>query len=160
MPKLTKQETELRKQQARDLYIKGFDCNTIADILGMAASTISKWADALGFENDRRSRSITLSEMRETILDSFQKLKAGQKPTISPDAAAKYAKAFEQLSDRKRCLPHMFEAYDILTDHLTFRVQSATSKADRERALEVLKIVREVSQQILQDITNESINNV
>lgn len=48
--------------------------------------------------------------MRETILDSFQKLKAGEKPSISPDAAAKYAKAFEQLSDHKRCLPHFFEA--------------------------------------------------
>lgn len=160
MPKLTKQETDLRKQQARDLYIKGFDCATIADILGMAPSTISKWADALGFEADRRARTITLSEMRETILDSFQKLKKGEKPPISPDAAAKYAKAFEQLSDRKRCLPHMFEAYDILTDELTLCVQQARSKADREQALLILKVVREVSQHILQDITNETINNV
>lgn len=160
MPKLTKQETELRKQQARDLYLKGFDCPTIADILGMAPSTISKWADSLGFEDARRARTVSLSEMRETILDSFQRLKAGEKPTISPDAAAKYAKAFEQLSDRKRCLPHMFEAYDILTDHLALRVQAAHSKADRDRALEVLKIVRELSQQILTDITNESINNI
>lgn len=160
MPKLTKQETEQRKQQARDLYLRGFDCHTIADILGLAPSTISKWADSLGFEADRRARAITLSEMRETILDSFQRLKAGEKPTISPDAAAKYAKAFEQLSDRKRCLPHMFEAYDILTDHLALRVQSASSKADRDQALLILKVVRDVSQQILQELTNESINNV
>lgn len=160
MPKLTKQETELRKQQARDLYLRGFDCHTIADILGMAQSTISKWADQLAFEDARRARAISLAEMRETILESFSLLKAGEKPSISPDAAAKYAKAFEQLSDRKRCLPHMFEAYDILTDHLALRVQSASSKADRDQALEVLKIVREVSQQILTDITNESINNV
>lgn len=159
MPKLTKQETEMRKNQARDLYIKGFDCATIADILGMAQSTIAKWAESGNFEDAKRSRSITLAEMRETILDSFQKLKAGEKPAISPDAAAKYAKAFEQLSDRRRCLPHMFEAFDILTDALALRVQQAKTKNDRDRALDILKTVREVSQQILTDLTNESLTN-
>lgn len=159
MPKLTKQETELRKNQARDLYLKGFDCATIADILGMAQSTIAKWAELGGFEDAKRSRSITLSEMRETILESFQKLKSGEKPTISPDAAAKYAKAFEQLSDRKRCLPHMFEAYDILTDVLASRVQQAKGKEERDSALHILKTVREVSQLILTDLTTESLSN-
>lgn len=158
MPKLNKQETEIRRQQARDLYIKGFDIPTIADLIGMAPSTVAKWAELLHFDDDRRARQITISEMRETILDSFQKLKAGQKPSISPDAAAKYAKAFEQLSDRRRCLPHMFEAYDILTDRLTLRVQSAHSKADREAALAVVKIVRQVSQQILTDLIAEQNN--
>ncbi|MBQ0113454.1 MAG: hypothetical protein KBT03_10015 [Bacteroidales bacterium] len=159
MPKLSKQETELRRQQARDLYVKGFDCSTIADLLNMSVTTINKWADLLNFEQAKKARSITLSEMRETILDSFQKLKAGEKPSISPDAAAKYAKAFEQLSDHKRCLPHFFEAFEVLTDRLTLLVQNASSKAEREFNLSCLKHVREESNKILTEITNESINN-
>lgn len=54
MPKLSKQETELRRQQARDLYVKGFDCSTIADLLNMSVTTINKWADLLNFEQAKK----------------------------------------------------------------------------------------------------------
>lgn len=159
MARFTKEQGEQKKQHARDLYIKGFDLETISEIIEVALSTVRRWAKDHDFEKAKQSSFIALSEIRNTILQSFIDLKDGKKPTIKPDEAAKYASAFEKLSDRKKVLSYMYESFELLTDELTKDVQVSKAKKDKEFALVTLKKVREKTDAILTKLTAEALND-
>ncbi len=146
-----------KQRHGKELYVKGFIIETIADITGMAVSTIQRWARDDDWETAKNSSYLALSELRQTILDSFVSLKNGEKPTIKPDEAAKYASAFEKLSDNRKVLSFMYEAFEMLTDELTKDVQNAKSKAGKENALETLKKVRAKTDTILTRLTTQAL---
>ncbi len=158
MARFTKSQTDQKKAHARNLYTKGFELETIAEIIGVALSTLRKWSKDDDYESSRNANFIALSELRNTILKSFIDLKDGKKPTIKPDEAAKYASAFEKLSDRKKILSYMYESFEVLTDELSKDIQTAKTKAEKEYALTVLKRVREKTDAILTKITSETLN--
>ena len=159
MGKFTKIQGEKKRQYGKSLYIKGFDLPTISDIIEVAESTLKKWRDTDKWETARNSAFIALSEIRNTILTSFMDLKDGKKPTIKPDEAAKYASAFERLSDRKKILSYMYEAFEMLSDELTKDIQEAKSKKDKEFALEILKRVRTKTDSIISKLNAETLND-
>lgn len=159
MARLSKEISDRKKQHARDLYVKGFILETIAEITGMALTTVNKWAKEGDWETARQSNYIALSELRQTILESFISLKKGEKPTIKPDEAAKYASAFEKLSDKRKVLSFMHESYEMLTDELTKAVENAKGKAQKETSLMVLKKVRTITDNILTRLTSEALND-
>ena len=78
MGKFTKIQAGKKRQYGKSLYIKGFDLPTISDITEVAISTLKKWRDADGWETARNSSFIALSELRNTILQSFIDLKDGK----------------------------------------------------------------------------------
>ncbi len=158
MARFTKEQTEQKKLHAKNLYTKGFDLETIADIIGLALSTVRRWSLDEDFETARNSNFIALSELRNTILKSFIDLKDGKKPTIKPDEAAKYASAFEKLSDNNKSLSYMYECFEMLTDELSKDIQKAKSKVAKEFALTLLKKVREKTDIILTRLTKETLN--
>jgi hypothetical protein len=153
-------EIERKKQQAKELYIKLFDIQTIAEIIQITPATVTRWAKDNDFETARKSKSISLSELRSAILDSFSELREGKKPKIKPDEAAKYASAFEKLSDKKKTLSYMYEAFEMLTDELSKEVQNASTKKDKETSLSVLKIVRTKTDAILTKLTSDVLNDI
>jgi len=159
MGKFTKIQAEKKRQYGKSLYIKGFDLPTISDIIGAAETTIKKWRDADKWEDARNSSFIALSELRNTILQSFIDLKDGKKPKIKPDEASKYAAAFERLSDKKKILSYMYEAFEMLTHELTKDIQDAVTKKEKELALEVLKRARTKTDTIITKLTNETLND-
>lgn len=159
MAKFTKEIQAQKRTQAKTLYTKGIDLETISEIIGVAISTVKKWYDADNFEQAKSSQFIALSELRNTILESFVALKNGEKPTIKPDEAAKYAAAFEKLSDKKKVLSFMFEAYELLTDEFTKDVQNAKATKAKEEALLILKVVRSKTDAILTKLTSETLND-
>jgi len=158
MARLSKEVSEQKKQHGRDLYMKGFVVEVISEIIGMAATTVRKWAKEGNWELARQSNYIALGELRQTILESFIALKNGEVPTIKPDEAAKYASAFEKLSDKRKVLSFMHESYEMLTDELTKSVQNAKGKVAKEKALMVLKITRATSETIITKLTAEALN--
>lgn len=159
MARFTKDQAAQKVQHAKNLYVKGFDLETISEITEVALSTIKRWAKEQDFETARQSNFIALSELRNTILKSFIDLKDGKKPTIKPDEAAKYASAFEKLSDKKKVLSYMYESFDKLTDEFIKDVQEAKSVKERETCLEILKRVRQKSDSILTKLTAEALND-
>lgn len=158
MAKNTKEINEKKREHAKTLYVKGFSLETIASIIDMSLFTVKKWAKADNFEAIRKSSALSLSEMQRCILDSFATLKEGGKPTIKPDEAAKYASAFEKLSDKKKSIPYFFEAYEALTDAMTQRIEDAKVAKDKEKYLAELKLVRQITTDILNNLINESNN--
>jgi len=159
MGKFTKEQQEQKRHYAKNLYIKGFDIETIADIIQVALSTVKRWYKDESYEAARNSNFIALSELRNTILQSFMDLKDGKKPTIKPDEAAKYACAFEKLSDKKKVLTYMYESFEMLTEELGKDIQKAKTTKDKEFALTILKRVRDKSDLILTRLTNEALDN-
>jgi uncharacterized protein YjcR len=159
MARFTKEETAQKKTYAKELYIKDFSIDTIAEIIGVAASTVKRWAEDEDFETAKQSSFIAISELRKTILQSFMDLKEGRKPTIKPDEAAKYAAAFDKLSDRKKVLSYMYESFEILTDELIKDIENAKNKKDKDFALTILKRVREKTDIIIAKTTDEAFNS-
>lgn len=158
MARFSKEKTEEKKLNGKDLYVKGFDLETISQITEVALSTVKRWYKDYEWDAAKQSRFISIAELRNTILQSFIDLKDGKKPNIKPDEAAKYASAFEKLSDKKKVLSYMYESFDMLTDELAKDVQNAKSKKDKEQALLLLKRTREKTDTILTKLTAEALN--
>ncbi|MEI6898553.1 MAG: helix-turn-helix domain-containing protein, partial [Bacteroidota bacterium] len=85
MAKFTKSQQRQKILHAKDLFIKGFDYMTIADILGISENTLQKWGRENDFAVARQASFIALSELRSIILQSFADLKDGKVPKITPD---------------------------------------------------------------------------
>lgn len=158
MAKNSKEINQRKREQAKTLYIKGFSLETISEITDMSLVTVKKWAKTDNFETARKSYALSLSEMRNCILESFATLKDGGTPKIKPDEAAKYASAFEKLSDKKKSLSYFFEAYEVLTDAMSQRIENTKIVKEKEKYLAELKTVRNITETILTNLINESIN--
>lgn len=149
---------DIQKQKilhAKSMYVKGFDISVIAEILEVSEATVRKWAIENNFESAKQSAFIALSELRNTVLESFIELKEGRKPKIKPDEAAKYAAAFEKLSGKKQVLTYMFEAFELLTEELMKDIQTAKSKADKAEKLLILQNVRIKTDKIITKLSSE-----
>lgn len=156
MAKFTEAEQKKRIEYARQLYCKGFETDVIAEIMGdVSVTTVIRWARENNFELARKSRVIALSEIRNSILDSYADLLDGKVPKIKPDEAAKYATAFEKFSAKKQVLTYMHEAYQLLTEEFMKSLQKAASKVGKEQSLATLKEVRTHMDRVLTRLTNE-----
>lgn len=158
MARFSKNELKQKQLHAKDLFVKGFDYDTIAEILDLSTATVKNWGRREDFENARKTRIISLSEMRNTVLQSFSDLKDGKKPAIKPDEAAKYASAFEKLSSKKKTLSYIFEAFELLTEELLLDVQNAIKPTDRELSLTILKSTRSASDRVITKLSTEADN--
>jgi SOS response regulatory protein OraA/RecX len=160
MAQFTKKERERKIEHARQLWCKGFDAEMIADILDdVKPVTVARWAAEFDFEKNRRSQLIALSELRNSILESYADMLAGKTPKISPEAAAKYAAAFEKFSAKKQVLTYMHEAYQLLDEEYCRNIAQATIRKDKEKLLSDLRTARTLMQTILTRLTNEVIGN-
>jgi len=159
MGRCSKEKSDKKRQQAKDMYVKMFGLETISDILDVSITTMKRWAKEEDFEQARKSSFISLHEIRNTILESFADLRDGKKPKIKPDEAAKYASAFEKLSDKKKMLSYMYSDFELLSDELIQDVQTGKTKKEKEFALQVLKIVRLKTDSILTRVTAEALND-
>jgi len=159
---MSKFSKEMQKQlvdHARQLYVKGFDASTIADILKVSANTINRWAREHNFERSKRSQLIALSEIRKSILESYADMLEGRTPKIKPDDAAKYAVAFERFSARKQVLTYMYEAFELLTEQYQRNIQLAQSRQEKEQALADLQKLRQNMDVVINNLTNEVFGN-
>ncbi len=159
MAKFTKEEIAKKKQYAKDLFIKGFLLETISDITGVALSTLKKWAKDEDFDAAKQNSMLALRYIKSTISDSFIAMSKGEKPKIKPDEAAKFVSALEKLSDKKKTLTYMFESYDILTETILKDIQEEPSKKEKEALLSFLQQVRNYTDRILTNQTNDILNN-
>jgi hypothetical protein len=160
MAQWTKEIREQKIGYAKQLYCKGFDTFTIADIMGdVKPRTIEGWAKEFQFETSKRSQIIALSEIRNSILESYADLLEGKKPKVKPDEAVKYAAAFEKFSSKKQVLTYMHEAWEILCEEYMKDIQKAKTVKEKEQALNEYKSVRNKTTVVLTKLTNEVIGD-
>jgi hypothetical protein len=160
MAQFSKKERERKIRHARQLWCKGFDAESIAEIMGdVKAATVIRWAQDNDFEKSRRSQLISLSEIRNSILESYAAMLDGEKPKISPEAAAKYAAAFEKFSDRKKVLIHLHEACQLIDEEYCINIQNAKTRKEKEQLLDGLRGARAMMQNVLTRLTKEVTGN-
>lgn len=160
MAQFSKKERERKIEHARQLWCKGFGAETIADIMSdVKPATVARWASEHNFDKSRRSQLIALSEIRNSILESYADMLDGKKPKITPEAAAKYAAAFEKFSKKKQVLTYMYEAYQLLDEEYCSEMEKKKTKKEKEQLLSELRSVREMMQRILTRLTTEITGN-
>lgn len=142
MPRISKQQRQTKINYAKNLYIKGFDTSTIADILGFSKRTIDNWAKEFDFEQAKRAASISISEIRNEILNTYQAMKKGQSPAMSPDQISKLVASFDKLSISQKSLTWVIEAYELLTDSFLKDIQNSNSDKQKNLKFNILKQVR------------------
>lgn len=159
MSKFSKEKQAQLIEHARQLFIKGFDVQTISEILNISDRTIMRWAREHNFERSRKSQIIALSEIRRSILESYADMLEGKKPRIKPDDAAKYAVAFERFSAKKQVLTYMYEAFELLTEQYQRNIQNAKTKEEKQQALADLQKLRANMDIVVTNLTNEVLGN-
>ena len=142
MARFTKEKQDELIEKARKLWCADIGSSAIASVLEVSASTVDKWARDNDFERSKRSQVIALSQIRNSILESYADLLEGRQPRITPEQASKYAAAFERFSQKHKVLTYMYEAFDMLTEQYTLNIQTAKTAKDREEKLIQLKILR------------------
>jgi len=157
--KFSREQQHQKMLSAKDLYTKGFDLSIIADLISVSRLTLSKWAKENDFEGAKKANIIALSAIRSIILQSFADVCEGKTPKISPDKAAKYAAAFEKLSDKRKTLTFMYEAFELLTSDYIKDLEKAVSKEDKDTSLENIKVLRDHMDKVVTRLTNEVLND-
>jgi len=159
MAKFTETEKKNKINDAKQLYCKGFDFQTISNFIDISVNTVRKWALENDFEKAKKSRLIALSEIRSTILEGYAEMLEGRKPKITPDAAVKLAAAFEKLSVNKKSLTYIYEAFELLTDEFMLNIQNTKKTADKQKLLNSLQTTRKFMDNVITNLTKEALDD-
>lgn len=156
MARFSKADRDAKIDQASRMYCKGFNAQTIADIMSdVSERTVEKWIRDYEFEKKKRSQIIALSEIRNSILESYADLLDGKKVKISADQAVKYANAFEKFSSKKQVLSYMYEAFELLSEEYMTDLQKEKKAAAKNEMLSALQTLRAKMDKVLTRLTKE-----
>jgi len=140
MPKLSKIELDAKKQEGRNLFVKKFDFIQISKLIKVSTRTLSKWSKEEGWEELKKMQDLSISSLKNQILETFHDMKSGRTPKLTSDEISKLASAFEKLSDRKKHLAYMYDSFQELIAELAKEVTLAKGK-DKESKLEIYKYI-------------------
>lgn len=159
MAKFTETERKQKVDYAKQLYCKGFELAIISKMLEVSVSTVRKWSIKEDFERAKKSQFIALSELRNSILESYAEMLEGKQPKVKPDAVAKYASAFEKFSDKKKVLSYTYESFELLTEEYVRNIEKQKKTADKETLLKEMQQARKFMDNVITRLTNEVLNN-
>lgn len=155
MARISKHERENKINHAKRLYIKGFDFITIADMLNITVSTLQRWAKDNDFEQAKRAASISISEIRNEILNTYEAMKKGETPDISPDQISKLVASFEKLSSSQKSLTWIIEAFEMLTDSFLGEIQETKNEKQKAAKYNILKQVRQHCDRVVMNLQKQ-----
>ncbi len=157
--RLTKKESDTKKRQGKRMFINGFSPQEIADILEVHIETIKRWKKQYDWQKEKDVHSLSISELKRQILQTFADMKEGNQPKLSPDQLSKLVAAFDKLSDKKKALAYMYENFELLSDAILKDALSERKKATREEKLETAKYVREMMEDLTSATYKEALND-
>ncbi len=155
MSKLSKQERETKINHAKKLYVKGFDVTTIAEMLDINKRTVANWANIYDFDQAKKVTNISISEVRNEILNTYETMKKGETPTMSPDQISKLVSGLDKLTVSQKSITWIIEAYELLTDSFLADIQNTKSEKQKEKKYETLKTVRQECDKVITKLQKE-----
>lgn len=141
MARLTAAESDFKKSQGKDLFIKGFTLTSISEITGISLKTLTQWRDRHDWEKEKELNNIRPSEIKKLILQYVQDIKDGKKPQHKADDLAKIAAAFDRLDDSKKKAVHTMESFDAFCSYMLEKAGKSTGKK-REETLDKIQNIR------------------
>lgn len=157
--RLPKAVSEKKQLEARRLYINGLTEAEIADVLELHVETIRKWAKEGNWEDSKKMHSVSISEMKAEVLNTFTALKNGEQPKLTADQITKVVSAFEKLNDRKKNVAYAVENFDLLFERLIKKAGEATTKKEKEARLQTVKYVSAVANELVNDLYTEALHD-
>ncbi len=138
---MTNAQRDLKKSQARDLFIKGFTLQTISEITGVSIKTLASWRDKDDWEHEKELNTIRPSEIKKMILQYVVAVKNGEAPPYKADDLSKISAAFDRLSDKRKKAVYSMETVDDFCGWLLTKAATEKGKK-RETSLTQLKEIR------------------
>ncbi|BFO64115.1 hypothetical protein [Chryseobacterium sp. KCF3-3] len=141
MARLTAVESDFKKSQGKDLFIKGFSLQSIYEITGIGIKTLTGWRDKFDWEKEKELNNIRPSEIKKLILQYVLDIKDGKKPTHKADDLSKISAAFDRLNDSRKKAVYTMESIDGFSSYI-LETAGKTQGKKREKLLELIKEIR------------------
>lgn len=158
MARLTNVEADKKRADGKSLFIKGLSVQSISEIIGISTSSINKWKIEGEWEEAKKINNISISQLRQEVLQTFNDLKNGDTPKLSADEITKLAAAFEKLNDKSKQLAYMYGAFEQLSEKCAQKVISA-SKKEKDFTLKSYQFVRKQMSELTEEIYNQTLND-
>jgi hypothetical protein len=134
--RMTAAQSDYKKLQAKDLFVKGFSLTNISEILGVGVKTLSNWRELYNWENEKELFAIRPSEIKKLILQYVLDIRDGKKPVHKADDLAKISAAFDRMDDDRKKAVHTMESFDGFSQFMV--VQAGNNVAQRREELLLL----------------------
>lgn len=141
MARLTAAESDAKKSQGKDLFIKGFTITNISDIIGIGVKTLGKWRDDDNWEEEKELASLKPSTIRKLTLKMALAIEQGKPLPYKADDVVKVVAAFDRITDSKKIAVYTMESIDGFS---SFMLENAGKNIGKKREvlLELLKAIR------------------
>jgi hypothetical protein len=134
--RMTAAQSDYKKLQAKDLFVKGFSLTNISEILGVGVKTLSSWRELHYWENEKELFAIRPSEIKKLILQYVIDIKEGRQPKHKADDLAKISAAWDRMDDDRKKAVHTMESFDGFSQFMV--VQAGNNVAQRREELLLL----------------------
>ena len=141
MARLTATESDYKKSQGKDLFVKGFTLTNIADIIGIGAKTLGRWRDEGKWEEEKELATLKPSNIRRLTLKAALAIQNKEPLPYKADDISKIVAAFDRITDSRRVAVYTMESIDGFSSYILEKAGKNTGKK-REEILELLKKVR------------------
>ncbi len=154
MARLTASESDYKKSQAKDLFVKGFNITNISEIIGIGMKTLGNWRRDGNWDEEKELAALKPSNIRRLTLKAALAIEKGEELPYSADQISKVVAAFDRINDSKKKAVYSMESIDGFSSFMLEKAAKSTGKK-REEILEKIKDVRpyfdEYINQLLQD---------
>lgn len=138
----TKKELETKKELARILFMQGEQQKDIAAHIGVSAPTVTKWANAECWKEQRAAQSITRPELINKLLFSIDNLVESINASGDPQAIANLGDKLAKLSSTVEKLDKKASVVDVVEIFMDFsRWLQARADYDEQATAEFVRKV-------------------
>lgn len=139
--RMTASESDYKKSQGKDLFVKGFSMTNISEIIGVGVKTLTNWRELHEWDKEKELNSIRPSEIKKLILQYVLDIRDGKKPMHKADDLAKISAAWDRMDDDRKKAVHTMESFDGFSQFMIVLAGTSTGKK-RDEILELLQSIR------------------
>lgn len=138
---MTAAESDYKKSQGKDLFVKGFAITNISEIIGVGIKTLAKWRDDFKWQDEKDLNSLKPSTIRNLTLKMALAIEKGEPLPYKADDVSKIVAAFDRISDSKKKAVYTMESIDGFSQWMIVQAGNNIGKK-RDEFLELIKTIR------------------
>lgn len=141
MARLTSAESDYKKSQAKELFVKGFSITNISEILKVGIKSLGNWRNAGNWDDEKDMASLKPSNIRNLTLKCALAIERGEKLPYKADDISKIVAAFDRITDSRKIAVYSMESLDGFSSYMLEKAAKNTGKK-REELLELIQKIR------------------
>ncbi len=141
MARLTAAESDYKKSQGKELFLKGFTIANISEIIGIGVKSLGKWREDGNWDDEKELSALKPSNIRKLTLKCALAIEQGKPLPYKADDISKIVAAFDRITDSRKIAVYTMESIDGFSAYMLEKAGKNTGKK-RDDLLELLKEVR------------------